>query len=156
MNSFIQPYPVRASITRCLLWIAALAACLVLASFPAQAQDLGNGLTLSFPEGTGLTQRALQLIALLTVLSLAPSILIMITSFTRIVVVLSLLRTAIGAQTAPPNSVITALALFLTAFIMAPTAEVAFRDGVQPLLAQPFLVFSKDRKTGPNPFHAHV
>jgi flagellar biosynthesis protein FliP len=102
---------------------------------PATAQDAGQGFNLSFPEGTGLTQRALQLVALLTVLSLAPSILVMVTSFTRIVVVLSLLRTAIGAQTAPPNSVLTALALFLTAFIMAPTIEEAYRSGIQPLVA---------------------
>jgi flagellar biosynthetic protein FliP len=60
------------------------------------------------------SQSAIQLIALLTVLSIAPSILIMMTSFTRIVVVLSLLRTALGTATAPPNSVILALALFLT------------------------------------------
>ncbi len=103
--------------------------------FPASAQTAGQGFSLSFPEGTGLTQRALQLVALLTILSIAPSILVMVTSFTRIVVVLSLLRTAIGAQTAPPNSVLTALALFLTAFIMAPTFEEAYRTGIQPLVA---------------------
>jgi flagellar biosynthesis protein FliP len=101
----------------------------------ALAQDAAPGFSLTFPEGTGLTQRALQLVALLTVLSLAPSILVMVTSFTRIVVVLSLLRTAIGAQTAPPNTVLTALALFLTAFIMAPTFEEAYRNGIQPLTA---------------------
>ncbi len=100
----------------------------------ASAQDL-PGFSFNFPEGTGLTSRALQLVALLTVLSLAPSILVMVTSFTRIVVVLSLLRTAIGAQTAPPNSVLTALALFLTAFIMAPTFQEAYRTGIQPLVA---------------------
>jgi flagellar biosynthesis protein FliP len=104
-------------------------------SGPVLAQEAAPGFSLSFPEGTGLTSRALQLVALLTVLSLAPSILVMVTSFTRIVVVLSLLRTAIGAQTAPPNMVLTALALFLTAFIMAPTFEVAYREGIQPLTA---------------------
>ena len=83
----------------------------------AFAQDISIG----FGEGTGLTERAVQLVALLTILSLAPSILVMVTSFTRIVVVLSLLRSAIGLQTAPPNAVMTSLALFLTAFIMAPT-----------------------------------
>ena len=65
----------------------------------------------------------IQLIALLTVLSLAPSILVMMTSFTRIVVVLSLLRTALGTATAPPNAVIISLALFLTAFVMGPAFQ---------------------------------
>jgi flagellar biosynthesis protein FliP len=96
----------------------------------ADAQDIG----ITFG-GSGLTERALQILALVTVLSLAPSILVMVTSFTRIVVVLSLLRTALGTATAPPNSVLTALALFMTAFIMAPTFEEAYRSGVQPLLA---------------------
>ena len=73
-----------------------------------------------------MTERAIQMIALITVLSLAPSILVMMTSFTRIVVVLSLLRTALGTGTAPPNSVLMALALFLTAFIMGPAFQNAY------------------------------
>jgi flagellar biosynthesis protein FliP len=97
----------------------------------AYAQDI----SINFGQGLGLTERALQLVALLTVLSLAPSILIMVTSFTRIVVVLSLLRTAIGTQTAPPNTVMTGLALFLTAFIMAPTFQAAYDQGVRPFVA---------------------
>jgi flagellar biosynthetic protein FliP len=109
--------------------LAALA--LSLAAPPAWAQSV----TLSFPEGTGLTERALQLVALVTVLSIAPSILVMVTSFTRIAVVLSLLRTAIGTNTAPSNAVMIALALFLTSFIMAPTFEAAYSQGIQPLLA---------------------
>jgi flagellar biosynthesis protein FliP len=98
---------------------------------PAAAQDIG----ITFGQGQGLTERALQLVALITVLSLAPSILVMVTSFTRIVVVLSLLRTALGTGTSPPNAVISGLALFLTAFIMTPTFEQSYRQGVQPLLA---------------------
>ncbi|AXS41204.1 flagellar type III secretion system pore protein FliP [Breoghania sp. L-A4] len=97
----------------------------------AHAQDL----SVTFGENTSLTERAVQLVALLTVLSLAPSILVMVTSFTRIVVVLSLLRSAIGLQSAPPNSVMISLALFLTAFVMAPTFETAYTEGVQPLVA---------------------
>jgi flagellar biosynthesis protein FliP len=108
---------------------------LILSLAPAMAQDANQGFNLTFPEGTGLTQRALQLVVLLTVLSLAPSILIMVTSFTRIVVVLSLLRTAIGAQTVPPNAVITGLALFLTGFIMAPVIQQSYINAVQPLVA---------------------
>src|SRR5262249_55741049 len=83
---------------------------------------------------SGLTERVIQLIAFLTVLSLAPSILIMMTSFTRIVVVLSLLRTALGTATAPPNAVIVALALFLTAFVMGPALQTSYDIGVKPLV----------------------
>ncbi|GJE25910.1 flagellar type III secretion system pore protein FliP [Methylobacterium organophilum] len=88
--------------------------------------DLGTG---------GATERALQLVALITVLALAPSVLVMATSFTRIVVVLSILRSALGTQTAPPNAVIVSLALFLTAFVMAPTGREAYRAGIEPLVA---------------------
>lgn len=100
-----------------------------LSASPTFAEDL----TISFTDGLGLTDQALQIIALITVLSLAPSILVMITSFTRVVIVLSLLRTAMGVQTSPPNSVIISLALFLTAFIMAPVFEVAYETGIKPL-----------------------
>jgi len=86
-------------------------------------------------EGDGtVAGRVIQMVALLTVLSLAPSILIMMTSFTRIVVALSFLRTAIGIQQTPPNSVMISLALFLTFFIMAPTFQAAYTQGVVPLM----------------------
>jgi flagellar biosynthesis protein FliP len=98
---------------------------------PATAQDI----SVAFGQGTGLTERVIQLIALITILSLAPAILIMVTSFTRIVVVLSLLRTALGTATASPNSVLISLALFLTAFVMAPVFERAYDEGVRPLVA---------------------
>jgi len=97
----------------------------------ASAQDI----SINFGQGGGLTERVLQLIALLTVLSLAPSILVMVTSFTRIVVVLSLLRTALGTATAPPNAVLISLAMFLTAFVMWPTFTTAYDVGIRPLMA---------------------
>jgi len=103
----------------------------LLAPSLAGAQDI----SVNFGDNTTITQRAVQLIGLITVLALAPSILIMVTSFTRIIVVLSLLRTAIGLQTAPPNSVMVSLALFLTAFIMAPTLQQTYDQGVAPLIA---------------------
>ena len=103
----------------------------LLAASPAGAQDV----SINFGQGTGLTERVIQMIALLTVLSLAPSILVMMTSFTRIVVVLSLLRTALGTATAPPNAVIVSLALFLTAFVMQPALQTAYDTGVKPLIA---------------------
>ncbi len=97
---------------------------------PATAQSV----TLDIQPGGGLTSRAVQLVALISVLSLAPSILVMVTSFTRIVVVLSLLRTALGVQQSPPNSVLISLALFLTAFIMSPVLQKSWNDGVKPLM----------------------
>ena len=105
---------------------------LVLSVFasPALAQEISVG----FGDDASLTERAVQLVILLTVLSLAPSILVMTTSFVRIVVVLSLLRSAIGLQTAPPNMVMVSLALFLSAFIMMPTLQAAYDAGVQPLI----------------------
>jgi flagellar biosynthesis protein FliP len=102
----------------------------VLAASPAVAQDV----SINFGTGAGLTERVIQLIALLTVLTLAPSILVMMTSFTRIVVVLSLLRTALGTATAPPNAVIVALALFLTAFVMGPAFQRGYDVGIRPLI----------------------
>jgi flagellar biosynthetic protein FliP len=93
-----------------------------------------QSLNLDFGEGPTTTGRIVQLIALLTVLSLAPSIIVMVTSFTRIVVVLSFLRSALGTQQTPPNTVIVSLALFLTAFVMTPTLEAAYTNGIQPLV----------------------
>ena len=110
---------------------AVLGACIALGATGALAQDI----SVSFGQGAGLTERVLQLIALITVLSLAPSILVMVTSFTRIVVVLSLLRTALGTATAPPNAVIISLAMFLTAFVMWPTFTTAYDAGIRPLVA---------------------
>jgi flagellar biosynthetic protein FliP len=94
----------------------------------AQAINLDMG------TGGGLTDRVIQLVALLTVLSLAPSIVMMTTSFVRIIVVLSLLRTAMGLQQSPPNSVLVSLAIFLTAIIMTPTFTQSYQAGIKPLL----------------------
>ena len=110
---------------------AGVATTLAVAVSPAVAQDISINLGQG---GGGLTERVVQLIAFITVLSLAPSILIMMTSFTRIVVVLSLLRTALGTATAPPNAVIVALALFLTAFVMGPALQNAYDTGIRPLI----------------------
>ncbi|GFZ78047.1 flagellar biosynthetic protein FliP [Elstera cyanobacteriorum] len=100
---------------------------------PAMAQaltlDLGDG-------GGSTTGRIIQTLAVMTVISLAPSILMMVTSFTRIVIVLSLLRNALGVPQSPPNSVMVALAVFLTGFIMQPTLEQAYNQGLRPLIAE--------------------
>ena len=95
-----------------------------------------QALNVNLGSGAGLTERVVQLVGLLTVLSLAPSIVIMTTSFVRIVVVLSLLRTALGLQQSPPNAVIISLSLFLTAIVMGPTFERSYNEGVKPLLDQ--------------------
>ena len=111
---------------------AILVAALLFAE-PALAQ------TLSFElggEDGSTTGTIIQLVALITVLSLAPSILVMMTSFTRIVVVLSFLRSALGIQQTPPNSVLISLALFLTLFIMMPTLESVYDEALRPLIAE--------------------
>ena len=112
-------------------WLLPLAA-LLLVPAPVLAQaltiDLGG-------DGTA-TGQIIRLVLLITVLSLAPSILLMVTSFTRIVIVLSFLRTALGLQQSPPNSVLVSLALFLTLFIMMPVFERAWEDGIEPLIAE--------------------
>lgn len=118
--------------------IAALIPALILGicfAAPAMAQTISLDLGAEGENGT-VTGRVIQLVALLTVLSLAPSILIMMTAFTRIVVVLSFLRSAIGIQQTPPNTVIISLALFLTFFVMAPTFQSAWDDGLKPLLEE--------------------
>ncbi|BDG73014.1 flagellar type III secretion system pore protein FliP [Roseomonas fluvialis] len=81
----------------------------------------------------GATSRLVQLTALIGMLSLAPSLLVMATAFTRIVIVLALLRSAIGAQGIPPNPVLVGLALFLTFFVMQPVFETAWTQGLLPL-----------------------
>ncbi len=84
--------------------------------------------------GGSVASRVIQMVMLLTVLSLAPSILMMMTSFTRIVVVLSFMRTAIGAQQTPPNTVLISLAMFLTLFIMMPTFQASYEAGIKPIM----------------------
>ena len=108
-----------------------LVALVLLALSPvcAKAQEISIDLG---GEGA-LTLEVVQLILLVTVLSLAPGILVMATCFPFMVTVLSILRQAIGVQQAPPNMMIVSLALFLTYFVMAPTFETAWRNGVEPL-----------------------
>ncbi len=84
-------------------------------------------------DGTSTLSATLQILLILTVIALAPSILIMLTSFTRIVIVLHFVRTALGTQTTPPNQVLIGLALFLTVFIMAPVFSRINEEALQPL-----------------------
>jgi len=108
---------------------------LVLAA-PAQAQPLpGINLNVQPTEDPAQVVNSIKILVMLTLLSLVPAFLLMMTSFTRIVVVLSLLRSAIGTQQAPPNQVIIGLALFLTVFIMSPVFKQVNEQAVQPYLA---------------------
>jgi flagellar biosynthetic protein FliP len=115
---------------------AILAALTTLASLAFPAAAIAQAVNINLGTGGGLTERVVQLIGLMTVLSLAPSIVIMTTAFVRIVVVLSLLRTALGLQQSPPNSVVISLALFLTAIVMGPTLQKSYDDGIKPLMNQ--------------------
>ncbi len=110
---------------------------LALAAGPALAQEgVLPALRFGLDRATGPQDIALslQIVFLLTVLTLAPAILILLTSFTRIVVVLSFLRNALGTQAMPPNQVLVGLALFLTFFVMAPTWNVVYGDALRPYL----------------------
>lgn len=111
----------------------AIATVLCLTALPAAAQsvniDLGDA-------GGSSTARIVQLVLLLTVLSVAPSILIMVTSFTRIAVVLSITRQALGTSQTPSNMILVALALFMTGYVMTPTFERAWDNGLYPLIQE--------------------
>ena len=100
-----------------------------------EAETSGNSLiNIGISTGNGSDMASvLQMLLVLTVISLAPSILIMLTSFTRIIIVLHFVRTAIGTQTAPPNQVLVGLALFLTLFIMWPTFSEINEKAIKPL-----------------------
>lgn len=102
-----------------LLWVAA----------PVSAQEL----SINLGDGTSLATRSIQLLLLVTILSIVPGLAVMITCFPFIVTVLSILRQAIGLQQSPPNMLIISLALFLTWFVMDPVFTEAWLKGVEPL-----------------------
>jgi flagellar biosynthetic protein FliP len=129
-----------------LLFSALSALCLFIFIDFAAAQSITLDIGPDAENGT-FSGRVIQLVALLTILSLAPSILVMMTSFTRIVVVLSFLRTAIGIQQTPPNTVMISLALFLTFFIMAPTLKAAYDNGIAPLVSEEIDEFTAFERT---------
>ncbi len=96
----------------------------------AQIPSLGE----LVPPGDGTASgRMLQLVLVITVLSVAPGLLIMVTCFTRFVLALSFLRAGLGLQTTPANLILISLALFMTFFVMAPTFDKAWEDGIKPL-----------------------
>jgi len=113
---------------RAVFWpTVAVAAALAM---PAHAQEL----SLDLGDGNALSGRIIQLFLVMTVLSLAPGVAVMVTCFPFMLTVLSLLRQALGLQSAPPNMMIVSLALFLTYFVMEPTFNIAWANGISPLL----------------------
>ena len=124
---------------RCLMMLVSVGAALLLPtlSWGAEAEFSTPFFSIGLDNATqaGTPTVVLQIFLLMTVLSLAPAILIMVTSFTRIVIVLSLLRRALGTMQMPPNQVMIGLALFLTFFIMAPVWQKIDQSALQPYLA---------------------
>lgn len=132
----------------CTLGLVALVSLVPLTSY-AQSLSLDAG---TGAGGGAATSRIIQLVILLTVLSLAPSILIMVTSFMRIMIVLSFVRTAMGTQNTPPNQVLVALAMFLTLFIMTPTFQKSYDDGIKPMIEEK-VTQGEGLKLAAQPFH---
>ena len=97
------------------------------------ASSVNNGLSVNINNGEGNLSGTVRIFLVLTVIALAPSILIMLTSFTRIIIVLHFVRAAIGTQTVPPNQVLIGLALFLTLFIMSPVFTQINENALKPL-----------------------
>ncbi len=104
---------------------------LTAAGAQAETSDLATALNAVGGQATG---RIVQLVALLTVLSLAPGLLMMVTSFTRFVIALSFLRSGLGLQSTPANLVLISLSLFMTFFVMAPTFDRSWKDGIKPMM----------------------
>jgi flagellar biosynthesis protein FliP len=115
----------------CLLCVAAFACSAVV---HAQVPDAAQQNTLVLPGGGQVTSQIVQYVIMITALSVAPGLVVMLTSFTRIVIALSFLRSGLGLQTTPSTIMLVTLALFLTFFIMAPTFENAWANGVSPYM----------------------
>ncbi len=111
--------------------VAAIALFLTVSAAGAQTVDLG---ALIPSGGASATARIIQMVAILTVLSVAPGLLIMVTSFTRFTVALSFLRSGLGMQSTPANLVLISLSLFMTFFVMSPTFDRAWQNGLKPLM----------------------
>lgn len=114
--------------------IAVLALLLTACAPEAQLSVPGVSVTVNPPQGPQQVVGSIQLLLLITVLSLAPAVLILMTGFTRIVIVLSIIRSAIGTPQIPPNQVVVGLALVLTLFVMAPVWGTINQEALQPYL----------------------
>jgi flagellar biosynthetic protein FliP len=133
------------------LWLVLALLLLIPAVGHAQSVSIDLGAT----GQAGATARLVQLTALVTVLSLAPSLLVMTTAFTRIVIVLSLLRNALSTQGTPPNVVLIGLALFLSFFVMEPAMNQAWTEGIQPM-TEGRISETDGLRLATQPFHAFM
>ncbi|MCL2740550.1 MAG: flagellar type III secretion system pore protein FliP [Oscillospiraceae bacterium] len=121
--------------------VAAVLAAVLLAAFAAASAQPGitidgDGVSIGLTDNPSDTATAIQILLIITVISLAPSIIIMMTSFTRIVIVLSFLRNAMGTQQMPPNQVLIGFALFLSLFVMAPVVDRLYDEAYRPFVEQ--------------------
>jgi flagellar biosynthesis protein FliP len=118
-----------------LFLVASLAGLFAAGAARAQAAAPGDlASALNAVGGAATSGRIVQLVALLTVLSLAPGLLMMVTSFTRFIIALSFLRSGLGLQSTPANLVLISLSLFMTFFVMAPTFDKSWKDGIKPMM----------------------
>ena len=147
----------RSSSPKRIAWLGLLilvAVALVVVALPASAQTPGGeaGLPLLIGQSAGSTSYSVPVQTLLffTALSFLPAVLLLMTSFTRIVIVLSLLRQALGTQAAPPNQVVVGLSLFLTFFVMGPTIDKVYADAYQPYATNK-IAFEEALKRGESP-----
>jgi flagellar biosynthetic protein FliP len=139
------------AVTFSLICLSFICSSFIAASAYAQSMtvDLGKS------PGGSAAARLIELVVLMTVITLAPSILVMMTSFMRCIIVLSFLRSALGLQQTPPNQVLISLALFLTAFIMAPVFEQAYEEGFKPLMEETITQDEAVERIGA-PFHTFM
>jgi flagellar biosynthetic protein FliP len=114
--------------------LALIALLLIIAALPAEAQQLPKLESIFSTGDATAAGRIIQLILVITVLSVAPGLLVMVTCFTRFIVALSFLRAGLGMQTTPANLILISLALFMTFYVMGPTFDQAWQNGVQPLI----------------------
>ncbi len=137
MPDAVQIRPVRGMVRNALRWAAAAALVVALPLASAQTATPNGQLPLLIGNGAAGTSFSVPIQTLLffTALSFLPAVLLMMTSFTRIVIVLSLLRQALGTQSAPPNQIVIGLSLFLSFFVMGPTLDRVYADAYQPYSA---------------------
>jgi flagellar biosynthetic protein FliP len=128
---------------------------IILILLPTLAYGQSVNIDLGAAGEAGATARLVQLTALVTVLSLAPSLMVMMTAFTRIVIVLSLLRNALSTQGTPPNVVLIGLALFLSFFVMEPAMNQAWTAGLQPM-SEGRISETEGLRLATEPFHAFM
>lgn len=120
----------------CILLILVFSMMLTSYAFATETEEVIPDIEINFGQGLDNVSTSIQILVLITILSLAPSILIMMTSFTRFIIVFSFLRRAISMQSTPPNQVLVALALFMTLFVMTPVINDVIENAYEPYVNQ--------------------